>query len=740
MRLHCELTWLATIAVLWFSFLSTPSSAQTERTLQSEANSQERFDVVYMTSDNRYVIGCTDNRLAIWEPDSGREVYSSDSYTGKMLYDKKENRLVYFNSEQSAVVGLSLNASSDEWKPQRIFGGFQYLQLMAISDDGRLLAATGEGGFIVIDTATKKTVFRKQIENLSGVAFSPNGLTLAVSFQKDQQALVTYSITDGKKAADSAAFLSDIYHIVYSPDGDSIAASCVSGGKNTVTILDSQKLRPRRGATIPTEQYPSSVRCAWSSDGARMVVTGAAQSEDCMTIIDTTNYQTLTTLRGSDCNSVQFDKSGERLITCSQRESGVLIWDWQSALRFQGPVRTVATHPIMNVDDSRDCGLSLTLAPGEESFLISIPRLKDSNDDNQLKIASQTDYASQIDFSRVSRKHPYIFLYDFYGKAKMAMSSNTREFVDQHNNEIEGSSFHNLSYSPDGKHLASLYGWMNQACHLVVWDMAAKGPRVSQMIKMASNGWNSGWLNLHYLNNQTLLMLPANHSEKVVQVIDLETSSLKQTINGKFSKSLLLLSNNRFASGFSVWDYKTHEELCRPNDQNDFYRTLLAQGPGELLVGISDDQKQLSNWDLETSQVNYSYAAHRGYSGNNIYALATSPTGTITATGSKDHLIRVWDTASGRLLVTLRGHQLAVDALVFKRDGKTLVSASRDGTTRLWDLSTLATGPTPVAAQLPTHRAFDVAKGVRITVSFDRPASEAQIAQALEMAKKQIQN
>jgi len=59
------------------------------------------------------------------------------------------------------------------------------------------------------------------------------------------------------------------------------------------------------------------------------------------------------------------------------------------------------------------------------------------------------------------------------------------------------------------------------------------------------------------------------------------------------------------------------------------------------------------------------------------------------ATGHADHAIQLWDTASGRpQRAALVGHEDAIASLEFSRDDGQLLSASQDGTARLWTLET----------------------------------------------------
>jgi len=52
--------------------------------------------------------------------------------------------------------------------------------------------------------------------------------------------------------------------------------------------------------------------------------------------------------------------------------------------------------------------------------------------------------------------------------------------------------------------------------------------------------------------------------------------------------------------------------------------------------------------------------------------------------GSGDHIVRVWEVATGRVVASMT-HDSNVRTVAFSRDGKYVVSGSRDNTVRVWE-------------------------------------------------------
>ncbi|KAI0811223.1 nuclear distribution protein PAC1 [Irpex lacteus] len=83
----------------------------------------------------------------------------------------------------------------------------------------------------------------------------------------------------------------------------------------------------------------------------------------------------------------------------------------------------------------------------------------------------------------------------------------------------------------------------------------------------------------------------------------------------------------------------------------------------------------------------YAYPAIRELAGLTNVDKHTRP-GAYVATGGRDKVIKLWDTQNGQLIRTFAGHDNWIRALVFHPNGKFLLSASDDNSIRIWDLKT----------------------------------------------------
>jgi len=106
---------------------------------------------------------------------------------------------------------------------------------------------------------------------------------------------------------------------------------------------------------------------------------------------------------------------------------------------------------------------------------------------------------------------------------------------------------------------------------------------------------------------------------------------------------------------------------------------------GRLVAGGC--KGQVGIWDLDNGEERLLPRIHT----EGVNAIATSVSGALIASGSRDRSIVLWDAATGQPLRTLRGHWSLIPCLAFDATGRRLLSASYDKTLRLWDVVSATT-------------------------------------------------
>ncbi len=212
----------------------------------------------------------------------------------------------------------------------------------------------------------------------------------------------------------------------------------------------------------------------------------------------------------------------------------------------------------------------------------------------------------------------------------------------------------------------------------------------------------------------------ASHSGGRLQIWDVKTGRLGKSIEGftiMQGSVVALDSAGRFAitgeeshvgGRLRLWDLAKSAEPVESAGHTAAVLGLAISPDSRRAVTGSADGTAIV-WDVRSGRLESVLYGHRSY----VNDVAFAENGKTIVTGSKDSTLKIWDAGSGSLLHELKGHGEAVrlsdqrkselksarvlglehefgEVTDFKLmpDGKRLVSASNDGTVRIWDLRT----------------------------------------------------
>ncbi|KAK7497180.1 hypothetical protein BaRGS_00011474 [Batillaria attramentaria] len=103
--------------------------------------------------------------------------------------------------------------------------------------------------------------------------------------------------------------------------------------------------------------------------------------------------------------------------------------------------------------------------------------------------------------------------------------------------------------------------------------------------------------------------------------------------------------------------------------------------PGGLGVSC-DTAGNLRVWQTDNGEIRRELQGHVG----DVYTCRFFPSGIVLMSAGADMQIKIWSAETGKDAATITGHRAAIlDTAVVER-GRNIVSCSRDGTARLWDV------------------------------------------------------
>ena len=139
-------------------------------------------------------------------------------------------------------------------------------------------------------------------------------------------------------------------------------------------------------------------------------------------------------------------------------------------------------------------------------------------------------------------------------------------------------------------------------------------------------------------------------------------------------------------SSGAIWDVSSATKVCQLQCRPAGFR-FTPDGSHIVTFGAAGRSAPVQLWNASTGKL------VRNFQGDisGVDCIAVSPNGHTLATGG-DRLT-LWDIATAQELTVLEGHSKTIRSLSFSDDGRSLVSASADGTLRIWRAAPLEDAP-----------------------------------------------
>jgi WD40 repeat protein len=131
-----------------------------------------------------------------------------------------------------------------------------------------------------------------------------------------------------------------------------------------------------------------------------------------------------------------------------------------------------------------------------------------------------------------------------------------------------------------------------------------------------------------------------------------------------------------------IWELQSHQVLKTLTGHKDCIYSIAWSPDGKLIASGSYD-KTVKLWDVATGREVSNLQDHI----DAVFAVAFSPDGTRLASASQDRTVKIWNVATGKRLYTLSDALDGLTGIAFSPSGDRVAAAGYDKTIYVWQLA-----------------------------------------------------